>query len=160
MEEGKRKTYIKQQAAAKKKQEGSLPPKVTGMAHPSMKRKPTERVDRQPKKPKVTGSVVGETLTTSKLPSKPGPGKGKGLMVGEGPITKKPPVLLCEDSQYTLKQISLIIKAEDYEDLGNHAPKAMGEKGLFSLAQVYIYPFSFIRLGVLFLTLTSVFGFL
>ena len=98
MEEGKRKTYIKQQAAAKKKQEGSLPLKVIDMAHPSMKRKPTERVDRQPKKPKVTGSVAGETPATSKLPPKPGLGKGKSLMVGEGPITKKPPILLCEDS--------------------------------------------------------------
>ena len=122
------------------------------MAHPSMKRKQIERVDRQPKKPKVMVSVVGETPTTSKLPPKPGPRKGKGLMVGEGPVTKKPLVLLCVDSQYALKQISSIIKDEDYEDLGNHAIEAIGETGLFSLAQVYIRPFSFIHLVVLFLT--------
>ena len=82
-----------QQATAKKKHEGSLPPKVTSIAHPFTKRKPTERVDRQPKKPKVTGSVVGETPAISKLPPKLGPRKGKGLMVSEGPITKKPLVL-------------------------------------------------------------------
>lgn len=104
--------------------------------------------------------MVGETSTTSKLPPKLGSGKGKGLMASEGPVTKKPVVLLCEDSQYTLKQISSIIKDEDYEDLGNHATEAMGQTGLFSLAKLYIRPFSFICLVVLFLTLTSVFGFL
>ena len=54
-------------------------------------------------------------------------------MIGEVPITKKPPVLLHKDSQYALKQISSIIKDKDYEDLGNHATKAMGEMGFFSL---------------------------
>ena len=69
-------------------------------------------------------------------------------MAGEGPVTKKPHVLLCKDSYYTFKQISSIIKDEDYDYLGNHATEAMGEMGIFSLAQVYIHPFSFIRLVV------------
>ena len=137
-----------------------MPPKVTGMAHQSTKRKPTKRVYQQPKKPKVTGLVFGETPTTSKLPPKPGPRKGKGMMVGEGPVTKKPSVLLREDSQYALKKISSIIKDEDCEDLGNHATEAIGETSLFSLAQVYIHPFSFIHLVVFFLALTIFFGFL
>ena len=97
-------------------------------------------------------SVVGETPTTSKLPPKPSPRKGKGLMVGEGPVTKKPSVLLREDSQYALKKISSIIKDKDCEDLGNHATEAIRETSLFSLAQVYIRPFSFIHLVVFFLT--------
>ena len=111
-----------------------MPPKVTGMAHPSTKRKPTKRVYQQPKKPKVTGLVFGETPTTSKLPPKPSPRKGKGMMVGEGLVTKKPSVLLREDSQYALKKISSIIKDEDCEDLGNHATEAIRETSLFSLA--------------------------
>ena len=88
----------------------------------SIKRKSSEQVDRPPKKPKVVmGSTVGETSATSKLPLKHGSRKGKGLMKGANPITKKRLVLLHEDSGYALKQLSSIIKDDDYEDLGNHA---------------------------------------
>ena len=56
---------------------------------------------------------------------------------------KKPPVLLWEDPKYALGKISSIIGSEDYEDLGNHSTEAIGEMGLFSIAQVrarcYIY---------------------
>ena len=64
-------------------------------------------------------------------------------MIGEVPIIKKPPVLLRKDSQYAFKQISSIIKDKDYEDLGNHAMKVMGETGLFSLTQVMYQSISF-----------------
>jgi len=94
-------------------------------------------VDHPPKKPKVvTGSTVGETPASSKLPPKPGRGKGKGLMKGANPITEKRLVLLREDSGYAFKQLSSSIKDDDYKDLGNHATKAMGETGLFTLTQV------------------------
>ena len=74
--DSRRRAYIKQLAAAKKKLKGSLPSKVMGLANPSTKRKPFEKVDCQSKKPKVvTGSVIGETPTTSKLPPKPSPRK-------------------------------------------------------------------------------------
>lgn len=61
-------------------------------------------------------------------------------MTSQGPDTKKFPILLREDPQYALKQLSSIIKGDDYKDLGNHATEAMGETGFFSLAQVYIRP--------------------
>ena len=48
-------------------------------------------------------SVRYETPTISKLPPKPGPGKGKGLMKGLDHVTEKHPVLLREDSGYALK---------------------------------------------------------
>ena len=51
-------------------------------------------------------------------------------------ILEKPPVLLREDFKNALEQISSIISAEDYEDLGNHSTEAMGEFGLFAVAQV------------------------
>ena len=87
MEDNKRSAFIKQQAIVKKKLEGSLPLK-TGQANPSTKRKSFEKVDLPPKKPKVvTRPIVGETLATSKLPLKPGLGKGKGLMKGQVPVT-------------------------------------------------------------------------
>ena len=86
MEDSKRRAFIKQQAAAKKKLEGSLPLK-TGQANPSTKRKSFEKVDLPPKKPKVLmRPIVGETFATSKLPLKPGLGKGKGLMKGQVPV--------------------------------------------------------------------------
>ena len=42
-------------------------------------------------------------------------------------ILEKPPILLREDSKHALEQISYIISAEDYEDLGNHSMEAMEE---------------------------------
>ena len=51
---------------------------------------------------------------------------------------KKPSVLLREDPKYALEKLSSIIGSEDYEDLGNHSTEAMGETGLFSIAQVRV----------------------
>ena len=63
-------------------------------------------------------------------------GVGKGLMKAPSNILEKPLVLLCKDSKHALEQISSIISAEDYEDLGNHSTEAMKESGLFAVAQV------------------------
>ena len=63
-------------------------------------------------------------------------GGGKSLMVPPPSSQKKPPVLLREDPKYALGKLSSIIGSEDYEDLGNHSTEAMGETGLFSIAQV------------------------
>ena len=71
------------------------------------------------------------------------PGAGKDLMVPPPGSQKKPPVLLREDPKYALGKISSIIGSEDYEDLGNHSTEAMGETGLFSIAQVRIRRHSF-----------------
>ena len=57
-------------------------------------------------------------------------------MKGPDTIPEKPPILLCEDSKYALKKLTSIISIDDYEDLSNHATKAMGETGLFCIAQV------------------------
>ena len=144
MEDSKRRAYIKQQAA-KKKQEGSQPYKGTSPANPSTKRKSSEKTDRFPKKPKVFPEfVMGLKAETKKTVTPIGQGKGKGLMTGLVPVTDKPPVLLCEDSNYALEQLSSIITTDDYEDLSNHVTKAMGETGLFSIAQVTVsVPFLF-----------------
>ena len=66
------------------------------------------------------------------------PGGGKGLMVPPPGSQKKPPVLLREDPKYALGKLSSIIGSEDYEDLGNHSMEAMGETGLFNIAQVRV----------------------
>lgn len=114
----------------------SLPPKATGQANPITKRKPSKKVDCPPKKPKVVAKpTVGKTAATGKLPPKPKPSKGKGLMTGADLVTKKP-VLLREGSGYALKQLLSINQDDGYEDLGNHATEAIGETDLFSLAQV------------------------
>ena len=104
-------------------------------------------MDYPPKKPKVvTGPIDGETSNTSKLPSKPGPSRGKGLMKGADPVVEKCPVLLREDLGYALKQLLSIIKGGDYEDLGNHANEAMGKTSLFSMVQVFLsIPFPLFR---------------
>ena len=52
---------------------------------------------------------------------------------------EKPPPLLRDDSKFALEKLSSIISAEDYEDLGNHSTEAMGETGLFAVAQVTFF---------------------
>ena len=52
-----------------------------GPINPSTKRKPSDKIDRLPKKPKVAvGIAIRETPDASKLPPPSGPGKGKGLI--------------------------------------------------------------------------------
>lgn len=112
-----------------------------GLANPSLKRKPSNKADHPPKKSKVaTRSIVGEIPDASKLPPKPVPRKEKGLMTGQVPTAEKCPVLLHEDSRYTL---SSIIKDDDYEDLGNHATK--GDRPLQFGTCMLIRPFFLFR---------------
>ena len=49
---------------------------------------------------------------------------------------EKPPPLLRDDSKFSLEKFSSIISLEDYKDLGNHSSEAIGETGLFAIAQV------------------------
>ena len=128
----------------RKKQGGSLPPKGTGPANPSTKRKLSDKVE--------AGSAFEENPNANKLPPPSGPRKGKGLMTGQGPVIAKPVVLLYEDSRYALKQLSSIIKDDDY-----HATKAMGEMGLFNLAQICISILLSFPSCCLFIFLTFVF---
>ena len=127
MDNAKRRALIKEQAA-KKKESSDAAPSTTVAINPSIKRKSAPKGDRQKKKSRVSLEPVvglmaeGKTVTPVKY------GAGKGFM--------KPPVLLREDSKHALEQISSIISAEDYEDLGNHSTEAMGEFGLFAIAQV------------------------
>ena len=110
-----------------------------------------DKSDHPPKKPKVTVGSIRVTPTETKLPPPSVHGKCKGLMMGQVPADKKCSVLLREDPKYAFKKLLSIITSEDYEDLGNHSIEAMGETGLFSLAQVCIrLPFLFIMLFVYF----------
>ena len=113
----------------------------TGSSRPLAKR-PMPKVDRAPKKQKVsTEPIIGLMAEGKKTvtPAKPG---CKGLMVLPPGSQKRPPVLLREDPKYALGKISSIIGSEDYEDLGNHSTEAMGEMGLFSIAQVRVRRYS------------------
>ena len=72
----------------------------------------------------------GKTVTSVKH------GTDKGFMKAPSTILEKPPVLLRKDSKHALEQIPSIISTKDYEDLGNHSTEAMGDSGLFAVAQV------------------------
>ena len=86
-------------------------------------------------------------------------GAGKGFMMGPSSSQEKPPVLLHKDSKYVLERLTSIKTTKDYKDLGNHSTEAMGEMGLFAIAQVILVhrlpvrPFHF----VFYLTLSSKF---
>ena len=135
MEDVKRRATIRNQAAKRMEtDEGTM---GTGSSRPSAKKRPLPKGDRAPKKQKVsTEPVIGLMAKGNKTVTPAKHGGGKGLMVPPPSSQKKPPVLLREDPKYALGKLSSIIGNEDYEDLGNHSTEAMGETGLFSIAQV------------------------
>ena len=136
MDAAKRRAVIKQQAAKKKEVEGQQP-KETGLSNPSIKRKLLEKQGRLPKKPKtILEPIVGLEAEGKKIVTPAKHGAGKGLTKGSSTTQEKPPILLREDSKYTLEKLSSIISSDDYEDLSNHATEAMGETWLFCIAQV------------------------
>ena len=128
--------------AAKKKESNDVALTAMVTSNPSVKRKLAPKGDRQAKKPKVSLEPVVGLMAEDKMATLVKHGAGKGFMKAPSNIPEKPPVLLHEDSKHALEQISSIISAEDYEDLGNHSTEAMGESGLFAVAQV-IRPVTF-----------------
>ena len=123
------------QAKCSKEERGWMPsPCGDG---PSTKRKLPEKQGRLPKKPKtVLEPIVGLKAEGRKTITPAKHGAGKGLMTGPSTTQEKPPVLLQEDSKYALEKLSSILTSKDYKDLSNHATEAMGESGLFCVAQV------------------------
>ena len=136
MDNAKRRAMIKSQAV-KKKETNDVDPRGTSSSNSSIKRKQPSKGDRPPKKPKVLlEPVVGLMAEGAKTINPVKHRAGKGFMKALSTGQETPPVLLHEDSKYTLEQLSSIIMSEDYEDLGNHSTEAMGESGLFAVTQV------------------------
>ena len=133
VDDAKRRALIKAQAT-KKKESGDVAPLVTVAINPSIKRKSAPKGDRQAKKPKVSLEPVVGLMAEGKMATPVKHGAGKGFMKALSNIPEKPPILLHEDSKHALEQISSIISAKDYDDLGNHSTEAMGESSLFAVA--------------------------
>ena len=132
MDNAKRRAAIRSKAAKNKETDESA--MGTGSSRLLTKR-PMLKVDRAPRKQKVsTKPVIGLMAEGKKTVTPAKPRGGKGLMVPPPGSQKKPLVLLREDPKYALGKISSIIGSEDYEDLENHSTKAMGETGLFNIA--------------------------
>ena len=135
MDDAKRRALIKTQAA-RRKESGEVVPK--GMVL-SIKRKQPSKRDRPLKQQKVPlEPVIGlmakgvKTITPAKHRS------GKSFMKAPCTSQEKQPPLLRDDSKYALEKLSSIITSEDYKDLGNHSTEAIGEMGLFAIAQVIL----------------------
>ena len=135
MDDAKRRTLIRSQAA-KKKESDDMAPTTMITSKPSIKRKPAPKGDCQAKKPKVFLEPVVGLMAEGKTVTSVKHGAGKGFVKAPSTVPEKPPVLLREDSKHALEQISSIISAKDYKDLGNHSTEAIGEFGLFAVAQV------------------------
>ena len=133
MDVAKRRALIRSQAV-KKKKSGDVVSTATVASNPSVKRKPTPKGDHQAKKPNFSLELVVGLMAEGKTITPVKHGAGKGFIKALSTIAEKPPVLLREDSKHALEQISSIISAEDYKDLGNHSTETMGESGLFAVA--------------------------
>ena len=137
MDDAKRRAAIRLQAA--KNKETNVDAMGTGSSKSSAKRRPLPKGDRAPKKQKVSSEpILGLTAEVTKMVTPAKHGGGKGLMIPPSGSQKKLPILLREDPKYALEKLSSIISFKDYEDLGNHSMEAMGEMGLFSIAQVNV----------------------
>ena len=134
MDDAKRRALIKS-LAVKQKETGELVvPKGLGS---SVKRKQPSKSDRPHKQQKVPlEPVVGLMAEEAKTVTPAKHGSDKGLMQAPSTSQEKPPPLLRDDSKFVVEKLSSIISMEDYEDLGNHSTKAIGETGLFAVAQV------------------------
>ena len=133
MDDAKRRALIKSQAV-KKKESGEVVPKGTT---PLSKRKLSTKSDCPLKQQKVSlEPVVGLMVEDAKTVTPAKHGSGKGLMKAPTTNQEKPPPLLRDNSKFALEKLASIITPEDYEDLGNHSTEAMGETGLFAVAQV------------------------
>lgn len=143
---------------AKKWLDKEVPPtKGTSQFKLFLKQKPIGKGDRPTKKPKeVVVFAIEEKPPTIQVPLPPRHGAGKGLMMAQGPIPEKCPLILHKDPQHAVGLLSSIIKDDNYEDLGNHATEAMGEMSLFGLAQVYnsLFFLSLLICSILFLTVS------
>ena len=135
MDNAKRRALIKAQAA-KKKESGNVALSAVVAINLSTKRKTAPKSDRQVKKSEVSLEPVVGLMAKGKTVTPVKHGSSKSFMKAPSNLSEKPPVLLREDSKHALEQISSIISMEDYEDLGNHSMEAMGESGLFVVAQV------------------------
>ena len=134
MDDAKRRALIKSQAARQKETGEIVVPK--GMVS-AAKRKQPSKFDHPHKQQKVPlEPVVGLMAKGTKTVTPAKQGSSKGLMKAPSTNQEKPPPLLHDDSKFALERLSSIISSEDYEDLGNHSTEAMGEMGLFAVAQV------------------------
>ena len=134
MDDAKRRALLKS-LAVKQKETGEVAvPKGLGS---SAKRKQPPKSDRPHKQQKVPlEPVVGLMAKGAKTVTLVKHGFGKGFMKASSSSQEKPPPLLHDDSKFALEKLSSIISTKDYEDLGNHSTEAMGETGLFAIAQV------------------------
>ena len=134
MEDAKRRALIKS-LVVKQKETGEVV--VPKGFRSSAKRKQQSKSDRPHKQQKVSLElVVGLMAEGAKTVTPVKHGSSKGLMQAPSTSQEKPPPLLRDDSKFALEKLSSIISTEDYEDLGNHSTEAMGETGLFAIAQV------------------------
>ena len=137
MDDAKRRALIKSQAVKQKEFGEVVVPKGTAL---TIKRKPSSKSDRPHKQPKVSlEPIVGLTAEGVKTVTPVKHGSGKGLMKAPSTSQEQPPPLLRDDSKFSLEKLSSIISSKDYEDLGNHLTEAMGETGLFAIAQVIFF---------------------
>ena len=134
MDNAKRRALIKSLAVKQKETGEVVVPKGLGS---SAKRKQPSKSDHPHKQQKVPlEPVVGLMAEGAKTVTLAKHRPSKGLMQASSTSQEKPPPLLRDDSKFAPEKLSSIISTEDYEDLGNHSTEAMGETGLFAVAQV------------------------
>jgi len=115
----RRRAYIKQQAAAQKK-EGTSPSNL------SIKRKPLDETDRLLKKPKVAVGSVGVTPEEGKLPPPPIQEKGKGLMTGQDPSPRNAPPSFVKTLTMPLSSFCLLSRVMTMRTWATIQPRPWG----------------------------------
>ena len=148
MEAARQRTQVRAAIARRKEEEKKAKGKegVSSSAHKVIgkeapKRKADGKDDYPSKKVFVTH---GDKLPKMPLPSKPSHLAGKGLMTTSGPVTQRPDRRLFTHKDYIVEVIKSIIKDKDMDPCAEKMTKELGASGLFELAWVRLFLFSFL----------------
>ena len=131
MDDAKRRATIRNKAAKNKEtDEGAM---GTGSSRPLAKR-PMPKVDRAPKKQKVsTEPVIGLIAEGKKTVTPAKPGGGKGLMVPPPGSQKKPLVLLRETQSMLWGRFLLLLGARTMRTLATTRQRLWGRRASSTL---------------------------
>ena len=135
-------TACKKEEGKAKEKEGASSSALKDVSKGASKRKGDGKDNHPSKKVSVT---PGEKLPKKLSPPKPKHGIVKGLMTTAGLVIQDLDRHLLTHKDYALEMVGSIIRDKDVDPCAEQGTEELGASGLFDLAQVCFFLFSFIH---------------